>query len=214
MLSSVAFAARPLVAILVAALLAVPPQAAAQTPATAAPAQPAQAPNLAPAPVGSLTVYVLEGQNQIYNIRDRVMAMVVVEVRDSSGLPVEAADVTFTLPATGAGGFFPGQQLSFTAKTNFQGQAAATFLPNMQTGRFNIRVTAKSGNQIGQSVIRQTNALRSGVAEPKSGIFKFAWWKVAVLAGVGVTVGVVLATRGGSGPSVTLVPGTPTFGAP
>jgi len=199
-------------AVLVAALLALPPEAAAQTPNTAAPAAP-QAPNLAPLPVQSLQIYVLEGQDAIHDIRDRAAAMVVVEVRDENGLPVEGAEVTFTLPAAGPGGSFAGQQFTHTAKTNFQGQAAAAYLPNMQTGRFNLRVSAKLGNRVGQAVIRQTNALRSGVEERKSGVFKFAWWKVAVLAGVGATVGIVLATRG-SGPSVTLIPGTPTFGAP
>jgi hypothetical protein len=163
-----------------------------------------------------LQIFILEGQGEIHNIRERVTATVVVEVRDQNGLPVDGADVTFALPAVGPGGAFTGQQPTSSAKTNFQGQAAATFLPNMETGRFNIRVTAMQGNRTGRAVIAQSNALRSGVAEAKSGgLFKFAWWKVAVLAGIGATVGIVLATRGGSSSSgPTLIPGTPTFGAP
>ena len=202
------------VAVLLAALLALPPQAAAQAPNAANPAAP-QAPNLAPFPTQSLMIYILEGQDQIHDIRDRVAAMTVVEVRDENGLPLEDADVTFTLPAMGPGGFFAGQQLTYTGKTNFQGQVAANFLPNMQTGRFTIRVNAKLGNRVAQVQIRQSNALRSGTAEPRHGLLKFAWWKVAVLAGVGAAIGIVVATRGGgSGSSVTLIPGSPTFGAP
>ena len=204
-----------LVTILLVSLLALPPEAAAQTPAPANRAGAPPVPNLAPLPVESLTVYVLDGQGEVHDIHNRVTSTPVVEVRDGNGQPVEGADVTFDLPALGPGGAFAGQQFTFTAKTNFQGQAAATFTPNLETGRFNIRVTAKQGNQTGHAVIRQTNGLRSGRTETKSGLFKFAWWKVAVLAGAGAAVGVVLATRGSSsGPSVTLIPGTPTFGAP
>jgi len=201
------------VAVVLAALLALPPMAAAQTPNTPSQAAP-QPPNLAPLPVRSLAVYVLEGQDAVHDIRDLVAAMVLVEVRDENGLPLQSADVTFTLPPTGPGGFFANRQLSYTTKTNFQGQAVANYLPNMQTGRFNVRVTATIGNRTGQAVIRQSNARRSGVAEPKHGILKFAWWKVAVLAGAGAGIGILVARRGGSGSSVTLIPGSPTFGAP
>lgn len=203
-----------LIAILVASLLALPPQAVAQTPVPANQAGAPQAPNLAPLPVESLTIYVLEGQGEIHDIHNRITSTPVVEVRDQNGQPLEGADVTFDLPAVGPGGTFAGQQFTFTAKTNFQGQAGATFMPNLETGRFNIRVTAKVGNRAGHAVIQQSNGLRAGRTEAKSGILKFAWWKVALLAGVGATVGVVLATRGSSGPSVTLIPGAPTFGAP
>lgn len=207
---------QPLVAILVASLLALPPRTAAQTPNAANAAGASQPKTLAPLPQESLQIFILEGQGEIHDIRNRVSAMVVIEVRDDNSLPLEGADVTFDLPAVGPGGTFAGQQSTSTAKTNFQGQAAATFMPNLETGRFNIRVTAKLGNRTGHAVISQSNALRSGVAESKSGgIFKFAWWKVAVLAGVGATVGILLATRGGSSSSgPTLIPGTPTFGAP
>jgi hypothetical protein len=164
-------------------------------------------------PVESLTVYILEGQNQIHDIRVPATATPVVEVRDENMMPLPGADVTFELPAKGPGGAFSGQQLTFKAKTNDQGQASATFLPNSLAGRFTIKVTAQSGNRTGHANIAQSNALRAGVAEPKRGLFKFAWWKVGVLAGVGAVVA-ILVTRGSSSSSPTLIPGTPTFGAP
>jgi len=201
-----------LIAILVASLLALPPQAAAQAPANQAGAP--QTTNLAPLPAESLTIFVLEGQGEIHDIHNRITSTPVVEVRDENGLPLDGADVTFDLPPLGPGGTFVGQQSTFTTKTNFQGQASATFMPNLETGRFNIRVTARQGNRTGHGIIRQSNGLHAGRTEATSGIFKFAWWKVALLAGVGATVGVVLATRGGSGSSVSLIPGAPTFGAP
>ena len=214
MLKHKVWSVQTLTAVLVASLLVLPPRAVAQAP----PAAPPQTPNLAPQapapiPSESLTIYVLEGQNQIHDIRDLVGATVVVEVRDENGMPLEGADVTFQLPRTGAGGAFAGQAPNYTTKTNSQGQASATFLPNAVTGRFTIQISAKSGNRTGRATLTQTNARRSGVAEPSHGLFKFAWWKVAVLAGVGATVAILL-TRGSSSSSPTLIPGTPTFGAP
>ena len=217
MLRAEALRVQTWIALLMACLLALSPEAAAQAPAPS-PATASQAPNLAPQapaplPAESLAVYILEGQNQIHDIRNPITAMAVVEVRDENALPVEGADVTFELPKTGAGGAFAGQASTYSTKTNSQGQAVATFLPNVQTGRFTIRVSAKLGNRTGHALITQTNARRSGVAEPKAGLFKFAWWKVAVLGAVGATVAILL-TRGSSSSSVTLIPGTPTFGAP
>ena len=206
-------------AIVIASLLALPPQVFAQAPAAANPAGAPQNPNLAPQAPGlaplpdSLILYVLEGQNEVHDIRIPATAMPVVEVRDENGQPIEGADVTFEMPPMGPGGAFAGGQRTFKAKTNSQGQAAAVFTPNMQTGRFTIKVTAMSGSRTGHANILQTNALRAGVAEPKKGIFKFAWWKVGVLAGVGAVVA-ILVTRGSSSSSPTLIPGTPTFGAP
>lgn len=206
--------------LLLTALLAVLPMEAQQpvTPnAEPSPAAAAAQPRNPPAfPERPLTIYVLEGQGAVHNIHDRLSASPVVEVRDENGLPVEGAEVTFQLPPVGPGGSFPGQKFTQTAKTNDQGQATVSFLPNMQVGRFDIRVTATLGNRTGTAVIRQSNSIREAreTTEAKHGLFKFAWWKVAVLAGVGATIGIIVATRGGSGSTVTLIPGAPTFGAP
>ena len=198
-----------------------PPQSNAQAPNAQQPpalnpagAPPAEPP--APLPVESLRVLILVGEGAINDIRTRTTASPVVEIRDENGIPAEGAQVVFELPVVGAGGLFAGQQYTATVKTNSQGQATVTYQPNMQTGRFNIKVAATLGNRSGHGVIRQSNALRAAATEKEGGgLFKFAWWKVVVVAGVAATIGVLLATRGGSsGPSVNLIPGTPTFGAP
>lgn len=207
--------------ILLASLLVLPPEATAQAPGGPATPAPPQAPNLAPQapgpaplPVETLTIYVLEGQNQIHDVRIPAAVTPVIEVRDENMVPLPGANVTFELPAKGPGGAFAGQQLTFTTKTNDQGQAGATFMPNSLTGRFTIRVTAQSGSRTGHANIAQSNALRAGTAQPKRGLFKFAWWKVGVLAGVGAVVAILVTRGGSSSPSPTLIPGTPTFGAP
>ena len=121
-----------------------PPRTQAQQAPGLNPAGTAQTPNPSLRPAESLRILVLEGQGASHDIRERVSASPVVEVRDDNGQPVEGADVVFELPAVGPGGSFAGQRFSATARTNEQGQATVTFMPNLETGRFNIRVSATS----------------------------------------------------------------------
>lgn len=182
--------------------------------------QPAPPPQAAPAAVPTmetLRILVLQGQNAVNGIRYGMVTEPVVEIHDENDLPLEGADVVFELPATGAGGTFPGGQFVTSVKSNLRGQAGAAFNPNAVTGRFVIKVTATLRNRTGHTTITQTNALDAAALE-KGGIRKFRWWKVAVVAGaVGLVVGIVLATRGGGSSSsntITLTPGAPTFGTP
>jgi len=63
-------------------------------------------------------------------------------VKDSTGTPVSGVSVTFTAPATGASGTFPGSNASATALTDGQGFATApTFTANTTLGTY--QVTAK-----------------------------------------------------------------------
>ena len=190
---------------------------------------PAQSPELPPAvkPVGqsteSLQIFILEGNGATNTLVQPMPSMVVVEVRDENSRPVEGAEVVFELPATGPGGRFSEDQSVRMARTNSQGQAGVTFVPNSVMGRFNIKVSATLGNRRGQAAISQSNALRptsSSAEKRRAG--KLLNWKVLLIASgvVGVVV-VVLATRGGSSsaraappPTITLAPGTPTFGTP
>ena len=159
-------------AILLVLLLGVPSPVLAQQPAPSSP----QPTTLAARP-SALTILVLEGENAVNDIRVPGTAMIVVEVRDENSKPVEGADVTFELPANGAGGSFANQQHRFMTRTNVQGQTATTYTPNNQSGRFDIQVTAAQGGRSGSTMIRQTNSLRASEIE-KCGTTgrKFRWW--------------------------------------
>jgi len=167
-----------------------------------------------------LQIFVLEGNRATNTLVQPMPSMVVVEVRDENSRPVEGADVVFELPATGPGGRFSEDQSVRKARTNSQGQAGATFVPNSEVGRFNIKVSATLGNRTGQAVIPQTNSLRATSSAEKRRFGKLGNWKVLLIAGgAAAVVAVVLVTRGGSstaGPSstITLTPGTPIFGTP
>jgi len=180
------------------------------------PPPPQLAPANTPAPaIESLKILVLQGQNAINSIPDGIATMPVVEVHDENDQPLEGADVVFELPATGAGGTFPGGQFTQSVKTNLQGQAGVTFTMNPMPGRFVIKVTASLRNRTGHTTITQTNALEPAKVSSGGG-HRIKWWKLAIIAGVaGAVVGIVVATRGGSSSNtITLTPGTPTFGTP
>jgi hypothetical protein len=200
-------------ALILCILLALP--VSAQRPAAPTPATPS--PETA---FETLKILVLDGQNAINSIEDRTAVQPVVEVHDENDQPIEGVDVVFQLPTSGAGGAFTGNQLTAMMRTNNRGQAGALMTPNAIPGKFTIRVSASIRNRTGHAVITQTNALRAEATRAAKGGFKFRWWKVALIGGIaaGVVVGVVVATRGGSSSgsstTITVTPGSPTFGAP
>jgi hypothetical protein len=189
------------------------PSATPQTPATPQPQTP-----IAPAPtVESLKVLVLEGDKSINNTSRHIGIQPVVEVRDENDRPVEGATVIFRLPPSGPGGTFPNNSPTLRVGTNAQGQAAASgFVPNDQTGRFEMHVTASYQNRTGETTITQTNSLnnlaRVVAPEKKKPLWRNKW----VLIGVGAAVagGVILAVTLGGGSSkqqVAITPGAVTI---
>jgi len=167
-----------------------------------------------------LRVLVLEGEGAMNNLEMKVYAPLVIEIRDDNDKPVENAEVTFQLPATGPGGFFPGNQTTKVVKTNLQGQALASgFASNQQTGRFTIHVKAVSGDRFGEADVSQINALRITEADlhPKTGLRRFGWWKIGLIAAAATAtiVTIVLVKGGGSSQgsgsqTITIIPGPVT----
>jgi hypothetical protein len=181
----------------------------------------AQQPNPAPAngaaPAGELKIIVLEGQNGVNNVRAPMPMNLVVEVRDQNDRPVEGATVNFQLPLMGpSGGFERGVRNKETV-TNFQGQAAVSYTPNEELGRFTVQVKATQADRTGMTTIKQQNA--PSEAGQKSW---FSRHKKIVIAAAVVAVGVGLGvglTRGGSksgtnSSGITITPGIPTVAGP
>jgi hypothetical protein len=199
-----------------AVLLALPPNLAAQQPA----AQPQQ-PVVLPA-VQTLKILILAGNGATNNLETGIMSPLVVQVLDQNSRPVECAQVVFRFPLRGPGAEFPNLQTSQTARTNADGQAAAVgWVANKEAGSFQVQVSASRGNELGSATITMTNASRivsQDQVKHKSKSSK--WVKIGIIAAVaaGVTVGVVLGTRGGGGgpntTTVTASPGSPTIGGP
>ncbi len=177
----------------------------------------AQQPNPAPAGAGGLKILVLEGQGGVNNLRAPMAMNLVVEVRDENDRPVEGATVSFQMPLMGPSGGFEGGVRNKDATTNVQGQAAVSYTPNMEPGRFTVQVKAMQGGRTGMTTIMQQNSTTGEAIQTKSW---FSRHKKIVIAAAVVAVGVGLGvglTRGGSGSSggtVTITPGVPTVGGP
>jgi hypothetical protein len=200
-------------AVLLSALLSVPPPLAAKDgPASQ-----------------SLSIAVLQGENSINNTKSGAATAPIVEVRDDSMKPVAGAEVVFELPANGPGGTFAGGGATATSKTNAAGQAAAPQLtPNNREGHFFIQVNARLGERTGTTRIQQSNSATNFSAAPRLDRGGSKIWKVlGVVGGLGVTAGLIMLTRGGgsdnnSGGStggsgsttITMSPGTITVGGP
>lgn len=173
----------------------------------------------------SLKILVLEGQRGYNVAKPGQTSLAVVEVRDADNRLLSGVSVTFRVPITGPAALFEAGASSFATKTNTQGQAAVTYRANEKLGRFNILVTARSGNLVGTGVIEQTNvanevALQDGLKKSKSSHFRRHWktYVVVIALAAGGAIGGILATRNSgssSSPTVVIVnPGTVGIGGP
>lgn len=170
-------------------------------------------------------IVALQGEGAINNIQSGTASEPVVEVRDERDVPIPNVDVTFQLPASGAGGFFPGRALTLRTKTNENGQAAGMgLIPNSISGRFQIHVTATSGSSTASLIINERNVANAAEAAQAAKVHprSHTWTIIAIAGGAAATVGILFATHtiniggGSSTPpnSLTVSAGPITIGSP
>jgi hypothetical protein len=170
------------------------------------------------APVPSkLFIQVLEGEGALNDMRSRTTREPIVQVQDENHKPIAGVVIIFTTPSSGASATFSNGLTSLQTVTDAEGKAiAAGFKPNGISGSYQIRVQANWNQLTTTSVINQTNTKQSStstqtVHAARAFPLKAVLIVAAVAAAAGVTAG-ILATRGGSGPTISA--GTPTVGAP
>ena len=178
--------------------------------------------NAAPQTPINLRIVILEGDAVKNDTVQRVERKLIVQLQGLTAGPIAGAEVVFTAPGSGAGGFFSNGTRTATANTDAQGIAVSSgFRPNSIAGDFQINIEASYQGQKTTATISQTNL----VAAKKGGAGKW----IAILA-VGGGVGAAAALAGGKGGGgtstsgtstsgastirVTPVPGTPTVGPP
>ena len=169
-----------------------------------------QAQQVVQGPGGDLKIVVVQGEGALNNIRTRSAAPLIVEVRDTADKPVAGAEVVFQLPPAGPGGVFNGWMRTQTARTNAEGRAETNgYTPNDEAGRFNIKVTATSGNKSSSAIVAQINTSNgSDSGNGKQFKSKHKLLTVVLIVGAaGLAGGIVAATRGGS--STPATPPTP-----
>jgi hypothetical protein len=164
----------------------------------------------------SLQVVVTQGQNEIINIRQRVLTRPEVQVRDGNGAPVDGASVRFYLPATGAGGVFANGTDTMITATDHNGRAVGSGIQYRGTGKYEIRVIAQYQGQTATAFITQTNV--AGLSTSGGGGSKRIWILLAIGAAA-AGIGALVALRSGSGSAasngpIVITPGTATVGGP
>jgi hypothetical protein len=169
-----------------------------------------------------LRVRAVAGEGAVNNVVVGVAAQPVVEVTDGKNAPVANADVTFEAPADGPSGSFMGQRTQ-TVKSDAKGRALVNgFLPNSQTGRFQIKVTAAANGATATTTINQTNGGpglgNQMMANPSR---RKLWTVVGIVAAAGIGGGLAASLGGGgsaaSDPTkrpVTIGAGPITVGGP
>ena len=169
-------------------------------------------------PGAALSITILEGDNAIVNVRQRLSREAIVQVEDENRKPIAGAAVTFFTPSNGAGAVFSNGANNITILTDAQGKAVVRGIkPNPTPGKFEIKVTAtKEGFRTASAVLTQTNAAAAAAAI--SGTFLGILIAAGAAAGIGIAVA---ANSGGSGtgpgtvtrPTV-LTPGAAVVGPP
>ncbi len=169
---------------------------------------------------GGLKISIIEGDNAIVNVRQRVSREAIVQVEDENHKPVGGALVTLISPHDGASASFGNGAKSITLTTDDQGRIRVkNITPNQVAGQFQIRIVASKNGLRGTAVLNGTNVAATAAAATAAGISAKVWW---ILAGIGAAAAVgtaVAVTNNGSsappGPTpVVLTPGQPTVGPP
>lgn len=157
---------------------------------------------------GYLHVSPVEGEGAFNSIRTGFVHPPAVRVTDEDNQPVAGAQVTFTFPTIGPGALLPGGGSTLTVISDESGLARCpAYKPNIDEGRFRIRVAATFQGKSGSLVINQSNTRAGGGAiTEKSGSKKLWIWALVA----GGAVGGILAAKGGgsSSPTATVVPAT------
>lgn len=168
-----------------------------------------------------LRLIVLQGQGATHEAARGLAALTVVEVRDENDKPVEGATVTFRLRQDARAGSFAEGKLSFTGRTNSQGQVGMNgFIPSQQPGAFDMTVTAIFGNLTGQTTISQRTVDSLLPTVTKKTFWQKWKWPIIIGAGVAIGGGAWAGTRGGSSgtssspPTIIVSPGPPAIGGP
>ncbi len=169
---------------------------------------------------GGLRITIVDGDEAILNVRQRVSREAIIQVEDENRKPVAGALVTLTAPRDGASAVFSNGLNNITLTTDDTGRVVVRGIrPNSAPGKYAIRVTAVKQGLRGTAQIQMTNvaaAVAAGGISAKVLTF-------LLIAGAGAAAGTVAATRGGNGggaagpgapPVTTVTPGTPTVGPP
>lgn len=179
---------------------------------------------------GGLTIKIIDGDEPIFNVRQRVTREAIVQVEDENHKPVAGAFVMFAAPGNGPSATFANGTTSITLTTDAKGQATLRGITsNRVQGKFQIRISASKDGKTGSASLNVSNVVPPAAAgSSSSSAGGISGKTIGILAAIGgaAAVGAVVALgRGNSSspspgappaasPGVVLVQGSPTVGPP
>ncbi|GIU75295.1 MAG: hypothetical protein KatS3mg004_2382 [Bryobacteraceae bacterium] len=152
-----------------------------------------------------LRIVIVEGDQAILNVRQRVAREAIIQVEDENRKPVAGALLTLTAPRDGASVVFSNGLNNITLTTDEMGRAVVRGMrPNSVQGRFTIRITAVKDGMKGSAEMQVSNA--AGAAAGGGVSMKL----IGILAAAGAAAaGVAVAARGDGNRTPAQTPGTP-----
>jgi hypothetical protein len=164
---------------------------------------------------GGLRIVIVEGEDAIFNVRQRVAREAIIQVEDENRKPVAGAILTLTAPRQGASVVFGNGLNNITLTTDEFGRAVVRGMrPNGAQGKFSIRITAVKDNLKGSTEWQVSNVAGAAAA----GGVSAKMIALIAAAGAGAVAGAVAATRGNGSPAAppptVISPGTVTVGPP
>lgn len=169
-----------------------------------------------------LNIVIIQGEEAINNVRQRVTREPIVRIEDQNHNPVAGVAVVFTLPTEGATGEFGNGSKNLTIMTDKQGQAAAHGLKlNGLPGKVPIQVNASYRGISARTTITETSVLPPGAKAIAGGGHSGLIVVIAILGAAAAGGGAYFATHNGKStttvtppPAVTpigITPGTGTI---
>ena len=153
----------------------------------------------------ALHIVILEGEESLNNIRERVAREPIVQVEDDNHKPVAGVVIVF-FANTGDGGASAtfGGASSFTTVTDSAGRAVGKgFTPNANGGKYTISVRATvAGTVVAETIIHAGNPVppapgTASAVSPKTSVIgkvpghgTLKW----IIVGTGVGTGIIIAT--------------------
>lgn len=168
---------------------------------------------------GGLRITIVEGDEAILNVRQRVSREAIIQVEDENRRPVAGALVTLTAPRDGASAIFSNGLNNITLTTDDAGRVVVRGIrPNSAQGKYSIRVNAVKDGMRGTAQIQMSNVALAAAA----GGISAKVVAILLIAGAGAAAGAVAVTRNGNGAApaagvatpIRITPGTPTVGPP
>jgi hypothetical protein len=164
----------------------------------------------------ALHLEIIHGDHAVNIISRKRMITPVVQIRDRNNLPIEGLVVIFSSPSDGPSVTFLNGSRAYTAITDAHGEAKAVGVAPVNTGSFQIHVSASYQSEMASAIIAMTNVRTSSDAPHPGGAVSgsgtgLSHAAIGIIVAVGAAAAVGIAVGlGGHGSASSSASTSPT----